>query len=479
MIDLDYFRNHFPTDNILNNSASDIVIDNPKRVRYLNAPLHSLLHLRKHLKLNQTVLQQVKSLFQERYGYQDAKAFDKVWNKIGAKVWTPSKALTMGSMLAIDKAFQKRLVYHGKGIESSAQPGTGSPVQKLVQNLLHGSPFSEELINPRTLKAILVKKDPELLQEFKAELQRELEHLLTQLPKTKQQEIVWKTFLGNVLGFLPFTYPSSGDTLKIPVLENGSCRLVEYTLEVIPLEFNKLSTPMPLIAMTAKGEEAPPILAFMGTTYPSGDGFAATLQSDFSPGYSVGELAYEINQKKIAAWMQDKKDVHVMGISLGGSLALHAARHHSPQIGRVDVYQPPGLYADCWTKELDMRCKVNIYTQPEDLVSELGFWPTRGNVHSYEVLQHQGLSENPLSSHVKAFSGSSEITIIKHDPEKQNQSLRRRIFTILHRALGPLLVFLPVEFILLVRHYAKMLARFALRTAKDLTKLFHAVVACL
>jgi hypothetical protein len=314
------------------------------------------------------------------------------------------------------------------------------------------------------------------LNQFRGALQRELEHLAAHPPSTPADELVWRIFLGNVLGFLPYTYPSTGETLRIPVLANGSCKLVEYDLETIPLEFNKLATPMSAIAMTPKEDpEASPILSFIGTTFPAGDGFASTLQSDFTPGFSVGELAYEMNQEKISAWMQGKRDVQVVGISLGGALAFHAVRHHK-EIAHTDVYNPPGLYQECWEQQQNTECAINIYCQPKDLVSELGSWPTKGKVSSYEVVQHQGLSENPLCSHVQANSGTDKISIIKHDPAEQNRSLLRRILTVLHKVLGPILIFLPVELCLLIDHYLNLCLKFAQRAIGELERFLRYIL---
>jgi hypothetical protein len=481
MINLAYFKNNYPENNAadLSGLSADYSLDDQRRVLLLKSPGDALLHPFEKYNRDQAILNEVKEIFQKRYGFQDAHAFERVWKRIGAKVWTPSQTLTLGTIQAIDEAFKTRLIYHGKGMPSALNSSEqATPVQKLAQYLLHGQPFPEELINPVTARAVLVKQNPQLLKELRTEIQRELEHLATQIPATPQEEIVWRTFLGNLLGFIPFTYPATGESLKVPVLHNGQCTLVEYSMQVIPLEFNKLASPMPAIGMTPKNDPtAPPVLAFIGTTFPAGEGFAATTQSDFTPGYSVGELAYDINHNKIAAWLQDKQNVHVVGISLGGAMGFHALRHHKEHLARVDVYNPPGLYAECWNEDLGTQCAVNIYCQPKDLVSKLGCWPTQGKISSYEVLQHQGISENMLASHVKAFSGAEQITIIKHDPEKQNQSLRRKILTVLHRILGPLLVFLPVEFVLLLSHYAKICFQFARRIISDFLKFLYTLTS--
>jgi hypothetical protein len=452
---------HFsdPTFEHLSDTTS---LDDLDRIPFLKSTWHSLIHPVERKGLDQAVLNQVKKIFTDKYNFQDSKAFDMVWKKIAAPVWTPSKELTAGALRSIDNEFKSRLIYHGKGIPSArtAASGPTSPIRQLVQTLLHGMPFPKNLINSRTLRAFLVEQNPVLLKEFRQEIQYELNNLQNNLPKTPEEEMVWRTFLGNLLGFVPYTYPQSGETITIPFLKDGVCKQVRYDMEVIPLKFNNLCTPLSAIAMTPKEkeEQAPPILSFIGTTFPSGTGFAASILSDFTPGYSVGEFAYETDQANIANWMENKKNVHAVGISLGGSLAFHALRHHHDKLARVDVYNPAGLYSNCWNEDLGKTCDVNIHWQPEDLVSELGFWPTQGNISSYEILQHQGLPENLFSSHVRTFSGSETITVIKHDPKKQNQSLRKKILTVLHKIFS-FLIFVPVTCVLVIN-----------RIANDITK---------
>lgn len=425
----------------------EVSLDDPRRMQLQRSYWKTLRHFQEKRNLDAILQNHVVQFFQERYQFQDPLIFQRIWNTLGAKVWTPHQELTAGTLHTIDKLFKKELVYHGAGIKPPDQRGkSDQAVQQLVQALLHGGHFSPKMIEERTAKAIFVLHDQDLMKQFQQELQIELEHLASHPPKNEKEEILWRGFLGNILALLPFSYPSSGDIIRIPVLEQGVCRLVAYDIEVIPLTYTAHCSPMIALGMTSKQDaNAPSILSFIGTTIPSGSGFAATLLADFTPANSVGEIIYKRNEETITTWLSNKKNVHMLGMSLGGAMAFHTLRNNH-QVARVDAFVPPGLYVNNWKNGVGSTCNVNIYCQAGDFVSELGFWPTGSNVSLYTIFPHQeGVTENPFGSHARAFTGCKKITIIKEDPGLQNQSTRRYLITKLHQILGPCIAFLPIR----------------------------------
>lgn len=430
----------------LNNHDS---VDHQKRLDYLKSPWKGLWHYHEKRHLDRLALNSVMTLFQTRYQFKCATSFKKVWTEIGAKAWTPSTPLTAGILRTIDQAFQTKLIYHGSGMEAPLRGDqtTDHSIQNLMHTLMHGGQFCKAtLLCQKSMQAVLFEQNSALMKDFRIELQRELNQLAKNPPETPQEEIMWKAFLGNLIAFLPFSYPPHGtETITIPLLKDGVCKSVEYAIHVMPLTLSTLFTPMSAVGLTPKNPEdkAPPLLTFLGTTYPAGDGCAATLLADFTPGYSVGEFVYDRNRQAIDQWMAGKTGVQLVGMSLGGAMAFHTLNHHHAQISRIDVYNPPGLYS--WKHTHTKSCEINIYCQPGDIVSHLGFWPEGENVKLYTVMQHQhGLSENFLSAHARAFTGCETVTIIKQDPAKENRSLFRKALTYLHQFLGPFLVFIPM-----------------------------------
>lgn len=440
--------------------SDQLPLDNAARVKISRSLWLRLTHFKQKRELDQKVQQEVSAFFKERYGFEDQKTFERMWKKIVGKTWTVSNELTIGALRAIDAKFRKELIYHGPGVPSPKYK-TDTAVQELVQALLHGGRLSHKMLEQQTAKAIFIKHDPELMKQFLEELQQELHCLAENPPKGEKEEFVWRAFLGNVLALLPYTYPADGTTLVLPILKDGVCRKVEYTVEEIPLTLTDMATPMILLGLTPKkGQKAPSILSFMGTTFPAGSGFATTLLADFTPGHSVGEAIYRRNQKAISSWLENRHDVHAVGMSLGGALALNTLRHHHDKLACIDAYVPSGLYPSAWKDGIGTTCKVNIYCQPGDVVSQMGAWPTGDNVSLYTVFPHQeGVSENALSSHARAFTGCKRITVIKEDPKKQNGSFRRRFLTRLHQFLGPFIIFIPVYCTLLFYRLAAAVNR--------------------
>jgi hypothetical protein len=431
--------------------SDQLSLDDPLRIG--KSYWERFYNQQKFEKLNNKLQQQVLSFFQERYHFADQKSFKKVWDKLGTKVWTPKDELTAGTLRSIDTKLKESLIYHGEGIHAPKNPSNYSTIKQLTQALLHGNPVTLDLIEKRTIKAILISTDVELLKQFRNELQIEIENLSQNLPKNRQEEIVWRAFLGNIIAILPFSYPQTGEEIILPILENGICRKATYIIEVIPLKYDDNFTPMPSLGLRPKSDPiAPPILSFMGTTYPAGNGFTATLLADFAPGYSVGEIIYNRNAQLIDKWLENKSNVHLIGISLGGAMVFHTLRHHH-EIARVDAYSPPGLNKNNWENGIGSTCHVNIYCQPGDIVTNVGNWPTGDNVSLYTIIpHHKNLPNHPFSAHARIFTGCDRITIIKESPEEANQYLARSILTKIHNVLGPLLIFFPIKLITLLRN---------------------------
>lgn len=443
--------------------AKTISLDNKDRLKFGSSLWQKIIHFNDKRKLDNKITREVKELFRIRYHFEDEKTFARIWNKIGAHAWSPKSELTVGKLQEIDNQFKQNLIYHGAGIAAPQQSSNADQrIQHIVKVLLHGATMQKTaVLDKQTFQAVFMKHDPYLMKQFEIELQNELNNLAAAPPKTPEEEIVWRAFLGNVLTLMPFCYPASGEVFSIPILENGVCRKVDYNLEVLSLPYSDKSTPMTALGLTPKNDpKAPPLISFLGTTFPAASGFAATILADFTPGKSVGETVYDRNEKTIDNWMRDKKDVHALGVSLGGAMSFHLLRHYQDKVSHVDVFVPPGLYPEAWKNEINEECKVNIYTQPGDIVSELGVWPTGKNVNVYRIYQHQDLDENLLSSHARAFAGCNNITIVKEDPAKVNTSSKRKFITRLHRFLGPILVYLPVSFSVYFYHLMSRIQSF-------------------
>lgn len=441
-------------------------LDDSKRINIGNSFWLKITHFCEKRKLDSKIQQEVSLFFQQKYGFLDQKAFKQTWNAIGGKIWTPSKQLTAGIMRQIDAAFAQEIIYHGAGIPAPEVPNleVDKNIQTIVQTLLHGEEMTFGLVQQKIIRAIFIAKDHYFLDHFRLELQSELDNLLHNPPKNSKEEVLWRAFLGNIIALLPFTYPTNTDTISIPVLKDGVCRSVNYSMQIIPLHYPEVSSPMPAIGLTPKdiNEKADPFISFIGTTYPAGDGFIATLLADFTPFHSVGESVFKHNRQVLDQWFEGKKNVQAVGISLGGAMALHAYRHYPEKLCKVDAYNPPGLYESNWKEEINSECPVNIYCQSGDFVSYLGHWPTSKNISLFRVIpHHKGLKRGMYNAHARVYTGCDYVTILKKNPSLVNQSVRRRLLTILHRWLGPLLIYFPLKSSVWLYNRAKSIGKWA------------------
>jgi len=207
------------------------------------------------------------------------------------------------------------------------------------------------------------------------------------------------------------------------------------------------------------------LITFLGTTFPAGEGYIATLLADFTPGMSVGHAPYLYGKKALREWFAGKQDVRLYGTSLGGALTLQTLRHHKERVGQVYAYNPPGLYPWNWSGFADAP-ETNIYYQENDLVATMGLFPEGEKVNVYRVLP--GNRENSVKAHARAFAGGEEVALLKSDPRYENERPLRKLFTALHLMLGLVLAFLPILLAYLLYTFLATAARPALYLAKKI-----------
>jgi len=437
-------------------------LDWDERLKYTNSALQSFLHPDKKQRLNQSYTTYIKTLFQEHFHIDNRKDFNNIWRAIGAnKIWNSSLPMTMERLQELTHLFQTTIVYHGSGMACPAyniqndHDGKLKTVQMLADALLHCGVITNDVFQRYVLEGGLRKLDPEMMVHFRNILQHKLNHLTQNPPSINTpQELLWRTFLGNILVIFPFTYPSNNDTITIPILDKVVCRSVEYEVQVIKLPLTDLATPMHALGLTPKNDLlAPPILNLMGTTFPAADGHIESILADFTPGCTIGESLVNVNHLTLDRWMHDKTGVWILGTSLGGGTALNLYRRYAlgedtpegsltlpllrqdpNKVTRIEAFNSPGLLSRSWETTNQTNCKVNIFTQKGDVVSKLGQWPKGDNVSLYHIISHhEGILKNVFGNHARAFTGGDRVTILKLEPEVINQVKSRRFLTFLHK----------------------------------------------
>lgn len=334
---------------------------------------------------------------------------------------------------------RETLVYSGKGIRAEAAP-SDTKIHAIVEHFLgrtdrvEAGSFTKEIV-----EAVFFKKNSGFLSCMRDELRGVLRACVKYLPpKNEAEEKLLESFVGNIVALIPYSYPEEGEKFLIPMKIKGEWKFVSYTVD----RKIKLGSEYFTKSITAYGlisPEGPPLLSFLGTTFPAGEGFFSTVLADFTPCMSVGHAAYLFGKKQINDWMQHKRDVQLYGVSLGGALCFQTLCHHREKIAQVYAYNPPGLYSWDWGKNsFDSDAKVNIYYQDNDLVATMGAFPTGKNVTVYRMM---GLkTENFAKAHVRVYTGGEKVTLLKSDPLYENGRLERKILTILHFFTGMILL---------------------------------------
>lgn len=341
------------------------------------------------------------------------------------------------------------LVYSGKGIFEELRQGPNHPAYEVCQYLCgRVNKFSAKWLNVERAKAVLVSHDPVLLKRMREEFQAVLDFCWEHRPEVgSPDEVLFQTFVGNVIALLPYTYPSVGEAVSLPLKVDGVWKRIEYRVDA-KIELSPRWLSSPLSACGFKSEEGPPLLVFLGTTYPAGDGFVATLLSDFTPFLSVGRAPYLYGREEIGKWMEGKGKARLFGVSLGGALCFQTLSEWEEKISHVATYNAPGLHAWDWKRRCGGDVDVQVIYNENDLVGTLGFYPEGDGVQVLRVLKER--KENFFKAHVQAYTGSERVTLFKSDAGYENRRSIRKALTALHFLLGFWIVFLPVACVYLL-----------------------------
>lgn len=341
---------------------------------------------------------------------------------------------------------QSELIYDGPGIDAKFSSDSKAPqqIREALEYFLGAGEVSKSWFNSENLQGIVRTRSPEFLAQIRIGLQ-EIFYSCGDYAMgidSPDREKLFEAFIGHLISIIPYTYPDRNNVFSIPQKIDGAWRMVDYRVDQkIELTHQGLSGPISAYGLVS--DNGPPILTFLGTTFPTGEGFLMTLLADFTPFLSVGHLPYWMGKDKINAWLEGKQNVQLHGLSLGGALAFHVLRSSKDRnISRANIYNAPGLYPWNWKQKIDDSCKVNIYYQGNDLVGTMGILPEGKNVSVYRIAQER--LENPLSAHIRAYEAGKRVFLFEGSAQYENRRAGRRILTALHFCVGGLLFSLPI-----------------------------------
>ncbi len=327
--------------------------------------------------------------------------------------------------------------------------------------------------------AVFVERDPRLVRGMRYVFQEAFHHIYEQLKdKTlnESQQAQAMLYLSDCLCILPFGDITPHESIAIPQCIDGKWVLVDY--KVVPIEL----TPQTGIDKAYLAEKdrvfayglepikhkgAEPHLIFMGTTYPSGQGFSTQLFTDLEGFETAGKKLYRSGHERIKQWLdKQSKKTHVCGTSLGGSLSLLLAIDQGEKLSRVDALNPFGLYnpwrksrCDHWDELCAAKRAPPVYIQKQgrDPISSFGIWKKEWNVFHVIPPEHRQ-GPNASADHALIYAGFLGTRFIPVDVEADNKARRLRDF------LGYVLLRSMVHYgIMLAYHYVlQPILRYAL-----------------
>jgi hypothetical protein len=320
-------------------------------------------------------------------------------------------------------------------------------------------------------KCVLWNKDPQSLKLMKKAFQEALDYCADQMEVMNQnigsgKEKIFEGLIGNIVALLPYAYPEENEEYFIPQKINNEWQRIPYRLDK-RIEFWETGHWMfsPIVAFglvpadQENHSEYPPLLTFLGTTYPGGDGFMSTLFSDFTG--SVGEVAFwNHGKEKIQEWLYNRRvpndgsliPSRLFGMSLGGAFCFHALRAFTENmtdasqkvIEAIYAYSPPGLYDafhDNWWRNIPHQTQflpdIRIYIQKGDLVSNMGYFPELPHTTVMRIYPQNSYYEksNLLIAHACVYTGLKDLLAVEYKPSQINQETCRKVMTFFHRVL--------------------------------------------
>ncbi|MBP9721599.1 MAG: hypothetical protein KBD64_00400 [Gammaproteobacteria bacterium] len=328
--------------------------------------------------------------------------------------------------------------------------------RKICKLLFSHEPVLGEIPTWTLVKNLLFKKSEEFFDGFRDGLSEILDnahyHLTHELHKTafkysddNKEPLQLKFIIDFALSIIPFTEPKDGTEIIVPQLIDGNWIQVKYKTEKIPMTSDLVGSPY--YAYGCKPIDQPKahaLLLFGGTNpIPTCSGGWHTFRTDLVPMRSTGETLYNLGKKQIQDWITANatvtRSVIATGMSLGGSLSMHA-HINQPDLVAVRAVNPAFLLSKAkktyeeHTKDKSTIQPVNIVIQKRDKVSLYGTWvPPRSSL--YRLSSKIADTYNILDCHKNCIAGHHATTHdlkIENitDVRKETRRISRLLFTL-------------------------------------------------
>lgn len=319
----------------------------------------------------------------------------------------------------------------------------------------------------KEFQAIFIKHDYNFTCAMRLAIQQGFDNVFSQLKERQLNEEQLNQalfYISNCLAILPYFDITPHEVIRVPQWINNTWQSVTYHVEPIELTptyglkkifLNNEDRVFAYGLEPLNHREAEPILIFMGTTYPAGQGFLTTIENDIGFFETAGQELYRSGHEAIHKWLTSQpKKTHVCGSSLGGALCLLLARHHGDKLSRVDALNPVGLYESWFKSQFDSwdditeKPPVYIQKQENDPVSYWGTWKEDWHVLNVTVTNKKG--PNPIYDHILNYAGLEGVQFIGVDSKKDNAARYYRNLFIygLFRGIVSILVIKPYRYLI-------------------------------
>ena len=314
------------------------------------------------------------------------------------------------------------LVHHGEG----AMPTANYPPKSAAESFWNKiSGKSNQLAKVKGdhdsifsyFYSVAIEAQEHHINEFREEYFRQLSQI-----KPHDNEVIRSCCAYPLLTFLPFMKPAIGRQFCF----NNINYIVDNCIDL-----PTLGGSIPVYVLKDQNESL--TLVFKGSTFPGDKGYAASWLSDFTPAVSVGH--FPARSKELKEWFDNHNDVTVIGASLGGSLALQMVSLYGDKLKEAHAFNPAGLTFCKNFKEENENVPVYIYSQWNDLVSNMGYFPKWATV--YRIMADDA---DVTRAHAEVFAGKKEVTVIKTTGSYQNSRTGRHLLSSAHK-LGSIVPF--------------------------------------
>ncbi len=360
---------------------------------------------------------------------------------------------------------------------------TNQSGRNLAKWLFSESVFSTSMVDISLLKSLVIKRDPQVFDEFRDGLQEVLDNVFFHASNTTERfqehfianfstddEVIngknlqLQNIITAALSIIPYTEPLDDTVIRVPQLIDDRWQKITYTLQRIQMTQSAFGPPYFAYGLMPNSGGAQAQILFMGTNpIPTATGANHTFMADTIPGLSVGEHLYLSGKNNIQEFINHAHTttgapVIANGQSLGGSLAV-LSHVYQPDKVQAAAFNPPAFLLNLRTtyeRNIELaklndetdeeffkrthgnKNPITIITNKGDPVFQIGTY-IPGNAKIWRVSSDVGDNGNAVSRHKDCYATHSALHGLVFEsvnPAVENERLARTVLTVLWQIIS-------------------------------------------